>query len=631
MDPDISLRLEDDMIPTGQSWTTRNYLEPAVSLFAVVGISAGLILQFSFHSNLYSLLAYKVVVFAGGAPLLFKLLKRLILGRFGSDLLAGISIITACILDEYLAGALVVLMLSGGESLERFALANASSALNALANRMPNVAHRSIDSAPGHIDIALEDIKAGDQLVILPYETCPVDGEVISGHSSMDESYLTGEPYKLSKTVGSEVISGALNDSGVLTIRASRSPSTSRYAQIVDVMRKAEEDRPSLRRIGDMLGGWYTPVALLIAIGAWAYSGEAVRFLSVLIIATPCPLLIAIPICIIGGISLSARRGIIIRDPAIMEQISKSTAVILDKTGTLTLGTPKVTKVIALAPFSESDILACAASIENYSKHPLASAVLTEARNLKIPLKSIDRVSEKPGEGLTGYLDGKKILITSRKKTAQDRVTLLPEASGLECIVIIDDVLAGLIQFHDAPRSDSPAFISHLRSKHSVRRILLVSGDRESEVKYLADLVGIKEVYSGQSPQQKVEIVRQLSIKNKTLFVGDGINDAPALATAHAGVSMGSTNDVTTQAAGAVILDSSLQRLDELFHISARMRSIALQSAAGGMTLSIVGMWLGFFGIITPVTGAVGQEIIDLLAIANALRSVLPPETLSDL
>jgi len=607
----------------------RDNFAQIIALLAIIGITVGLLFQYLLNDIHSSQLAFSIVALGGGAPLILVLFMRLLKGRFGSDLLAGISIITSLILGEYLAGALVVLMLSGGESLEHLALTNASSALKALASRLPIYAHRKTET--GYTDIEANEIKVEDHLLLFPHETCPVDGIVVSGHSSMDESYLTGEPYLISKTLGSEVISGSLNGEGVLTIQATRTPNTSRYAQIVDVMRKAEEDRPSLRRIGDTLGSWYTPLALLIAIAAWIYSGESVRFLSVLVVATPCPLLIAIPICIVGGISLCARRGIVIRDPAIMEQISKTTIVILDKTGTLTLGIPKITEIIANPPYMKSDILKYAASIERYSKHPLASAVVLAQNKQDIELQTVDTVCEKPGEGLVGYIKDKRINITSRRKYGEDKMKNFPSSSGLECVVLVNEALAGIIQFHDAPRKDSREFITHLKSKHLVKRVLLVSGDRESEVKYLADLVGVDEIFSGQSPQQKVEIVKKLSLNNKTLFVGDGINDAPALAVAHAGVSMGHTNDVTIQAAGAVILESSLRRLDELFHISARMRYIALQSAIGGMALSMLGMWLGFFGLITPVIGAIGQEVIDVFAILNALRSVVKPKTLSDI
>ena len=266
------------------------------------------------------------------SELLVKLLRR----EFGSDLLAGISIVTSVILGEYLAGVLVVLMLSGGEALEGYAVRSASSVLRALAKRMPAVAHRRRDSVTE--DVPLSAIAVGDTVVVYPHEICPVDGVVVEGHGVMDESYLTGEPYMMSKTTGAPVFSGAINGESVLTIRAEKLPVDSRYAKIMQVMQSAEQHRPRIRRLADQLGAWYTPVAVGLAVAAWAWSGEAVRFLAVLVVATPCPLLIAIPVAIIGSISLAAKRGIIIKDPVALETVGQCRTLIFDKTGTLTYG-----------------------------------------------------------------------------------------------------------------------------------------------------------------------------------------------------------------------------------------------------------------------------------------------------
>ncbi len=311
------------------------------------------------------------------APLLIGLLLNLAHLEFSSDLLAGISIVTAILLGEYLAGTLVVLMLSGGQALEAFAVRRASFALEALARRMPTLAHRQQQGTVD--DIALAAVAVGDTLVVFPHETCPVDGVVLEGRSTMNESYLTGEPYLLPKAIGSAVLSGAINGEGALTIRAEKSATDSRYAKIMQVMRDSEQRRPQLRRLGDQIGAVYTPLAVAIAIVAWVVSGDAVRFLSVLVVATPCPLLIAIPVAIIGSISLAARRGIIIKDPAVLEKVDTCRIAIFDKTGTLTYGSPQLADVLPAANFSRNDVLSAVASLERYSRHPLAGAIVQAA------------------------------------------------------------------------------------------------------------------------------------------------------------------------------------------------------------------------------------------------------------
>jgi heavy metal translocating P-type ATPase len=497
---------------------------------------------------------------------------------------------------------------------------------------MPSRAHQKLDGQVS--DVAIDRVGIGDTLVVFPHEICPVDGTVLEGHGVMDESYLTGEPYVMSKTPGSTVLSGAINGDTALVIRADKLAVDSRYAKIMQVMRVSAQRRPRMRRLGDRLGAFYTPVAVGIAVAAWASSGEATRFLSVLVVATPCPLLIAIPVAIIGGISLSARRGIIVKDPAVLESIDTCRTAIFDKTGTLTYGQPRLTEVLPDGAFTERDVLELVASLERYSKHPLAGAVVDAAKAARVGLVDATQISERPGEGLVGVIQGRTVQVTSRKKLVAGRPELessLPRlAGGLECAVVIDGRYAATLRFRDEPRSDGAPFILHLAPKHRFERVLLVSGDRESEVRYLADHVGIKEVFSGQSPEQKLELVQEETRKANTIFLGDGINDAPALTAATVGIAFGQNSEITTEAAGAVIMDSSLAKVDEFLHISRRMRSIALQSAVGGMALSVIGMLLAAAGHLTPVAGAVAQEIIDLVAVLNALRAAVRPRSLSD-
>ena len=568
------------------------------------------------------------VLLAGGVPLVFPLARKLLAFEFGSDHLAGISIITSVILGEYLVGSIVILMLSGGTALEQFASRRASSVLDALAKRMPQVAHRQTQS--GLCDVSLGNIAVGDTLVVFPHEICPVDGVVVEGHGKMNEAYLTGEPFEIAKTPGSEVISGAVNGDDALHIRAEKLAVDSRYARIMKVMEDAEQRRPRIRRLGDKLGSWYTPVALLLAGISWAATGESHRFLAVLVVATPCPLLISIPVAVIGAISLSARRGIIIKNPAVLEQIDRCRTLIFDKTGTLTYGKPSISEILCAPGFADQDVLRVTASIERYSKHPLSQAILEAAQKANLPMEMVSEISERPGEGLRGTVGQRKVWITNRKKSPAGDMKLPPVTSGLECLVFLDGAYAATFRFHDLPRTDSRTFIKHLNPRHAVSRVLIVSGDRDQEVRRLAAQVGIKEIHSAKSPEDKVAIVRNEARLAPTLFLGDGINDAPAMQAATVGVAFGVQSDITSEAADAVILETSLARVDELIHIARRMRHIALQSAIGGMALSILGMFAAAFGYLPPIGGAIAQEIIDLVAVLNAVRVTLPFGALRD-
>jgi len=600
----------------------------AVLSSAAVQIYQG---QFTYLIELVQLPLLAVLVL-GGIPLIYQLGVKLGQGDWGADLLAGMSIVTAVLLDEYLAGSLVVLMLSGGAVLESYAVRKASTVLQALAKRMPLVAHRK--SGDQLTDISTEQVNIGDTLLILPHEICPVDGAVLEGSGTMDESYLTGEPYMMSKVSGSQVLSGAVNGDSALTIRADKLAIDSRYAKIMAVMQSSEQYRPNIRRLGDQLGALYTPLAVIIALTAWMVSGDVIRFLAVLVIATPCPLLIGIPVTVISSISLAARREIIIKNPAILETIGTCRTAIFDKTGTLTYGRPSLTALIPGEGYNEQDVLLLVASLERYSKHPLSRAIIAAAKKSALSLLSVTNITELPGEGLKGNVAGKRIQVTSRKKIAEqhpEAAKLLPPVSGgLECVVLIEDAYAATLQFRDEVRNDSSSFINHLRPSHMFDKVMLVSGDRESEVRFLADQVGIEHVYFSQSPEQKLELVRNETQSAKTVFLGDGINDAPALTAATIGIAFGQNSDITGESADAVIMDSSLLKVDELFHIGERMRKIALQSAVGGMVLSLIGMMFAGLGYVTPVAGAIIQEVIDVLAVLNALRAAIVPKTLSD-
>ena len=605
--------------------------ETWIAFASLAGICVYLAARFGFHAPARVNDWVLIAVLVAGVPLLFDLLKKLAAFEVGADALAGISIVTAAILGEYLAGAIIVLMLSGGTALEIYATHRASAVLSALAKRVPSSAHRLMDS--GIVEVRMADVQIGDRLVVLPHEICPADGAVVEGHGSMDESYLTGEPFQIAKAPGSEVLSGAINGPDAMTIVVTTLPVDSRYAKIVQVMEQAEAQRPRLRRIADRLGGWYTLFALAIAVAGWIIGGEPRRFLAVLVIATPCPLLLAVPVAIIGAISLAASRGIIIKNPAMLERIDRCRTIIFDKTGTLTYGKPSLTDVICAPGATRGLVMRLVTSLEQYSRHPLAISILDAARAEGVAPVEVSEISERPGQGLQGSIAGEIIEITGRGKIVSSLVVsqLPPHAAGMECIVLRNGEYAATLRFQDVPREESRSFVDHLVPRHQVTRVMLVSGDRDVEVQHLASLVGIENVHSGTSPEEKLAIVREEVSKGPTLFLGDGINDAPAMEAATVSIAFGHNSDITAEAADAVVLEPSLAAVDELIHIGRRMRQIALQSAVGGMSLSMIGMIAAAAGWLAPVPGAIAQEVIDVLAVLNALRVAAPRMHLSDL
>lgn len=565
-----------------------------------------------------------IAIVIGGIPSILQILLKFIKGDLGADALAAIALITAVILNQYLAGVIIILMLSTGQALEAFAMRKASSVLLALAERMPTLVHKKVSDDIQ--DIPLIDICVGDNIVIYPHETCPIDGIVVKGKGSMDESYLTGEPYQISKIPGTAVISGAINGESALIVQALKLPTESRYASIVGVLAEAEQKKPNIRRLGDQIGAIFAPIALLLALAAWYITNDSIRFLAVLVIATPCPLFIAIPITVISAISMAARHGIIIKDPTVLERLPTCRTAIFDKTGTLTYGKPVLTEMLTSKDFDSNFILQNAASLERYSKHPLSLAILQAAEKNKLSLLNVTNATEPQGKGLIGIIGETKIHITHRKQVLKDHpefsTQLPPTSSGLECMILINDKYAATLRFHDAPRTETKSFISHLKPYHQFKKIMLVSGDRESEVKYLGDFLKITEIYASQTPEQKLAIVRSETKKSPTLFMGDGINDAPALTAATVGIAFGQFSNITAEASGAVIMENYLNKVDELIHLSTLTRRIALQSAVGGMVLSLIGMGFAALGYITPVVGAILQELIDIIAIMNALRLI---------
>ncbi len=600
-----------------------------LSLLTILAIILQGFNNFFFTKNNYFLLAIIVIA---GLPMLGQIFIKIIKGNIGADLIAFIALILAIYLQEYFTATLIILMLASGQYLEEFASHRASFVLEALAKRMPSIAHLKQDN--NFIDIAVSQIKINDLIAVFPHEICPVDGEIIDGNGSMDESYLTGEPFKISKTIGSKVLSGAINGDSVFIIKAEKLAENSRYGEIIKVMQIAKEQKPEIRKLADKIGAIFAPITLIIAGFSYFFTNSITNFLAVLTIATPCPLIIAVPIAIISAISISARNGIIIKDARILEKLSTCKIAIFDKTGTLTYGKPQLSSVIELSNYSADEIIQKTASLERYSRHPLANAVLEEAKTRNLILLDAENISEKAGFGMIGNIKNKEIIITNRQKIHDYILPEQPipqESSGLECMVVIDKKIVGFLNFRDEERLESHDFVSHLGPNHNFSKIILLSGDKASEVNFLADKLGIKNAYSSQTPEQKLAIVKQETAIAPTLFMGDGINDAPALMLATVGIAFGQNNDITAEASGAVILENNLLKVDELLHISIHTRRIILQSAVGGMIFSIIGMIFACFGFISPSQGAIAQQIIDIVAILNALRLTISKNIKSDL
>jgi heavy metal translocating P-type ATPase len=617
-------------LPVEARWLRGSIPHVALAIFIAAGMLTAGFVQVILHGDRPAKFILLVAIAASSIPLGIEMIGELLKRNFSVDTLALLSIVSAVVLHEPWVAAIVILMLSGGKALEEFATRRASSVLGALAKRMPRVAHR-VDPEGAISDVATDSVAVGDKVMLYPHELCPVDGVVHNGIGSMDESFLTGEPFRIAKAPGSTVLSGAINGDAALMIKATKLAVDSRYAKIVEVLHASEQNRPRIRRLGDKIGGWYTPLAVAIALASWLLSGHAERFLAVLVIATPCPLLIAIPVAIIGAISVGARYGIVIKDPSILEKLDSCRTLVVDKTGTLTYGKPSLTGMVCPGPWPAKHVLQLAASIEKYSKHPLASAVIDAATDAHLQLLNVQDVSESPGHGLTAHVDGHAVKLSGRGKLPHSLAKDLPPiVPGLECVVLIDGQLAGVIQFQDEPRHESKSFLHHLGARHKFEEIVLLSGDRLTEVSHFAQKMGISRIHGGMSPEQKVEIVREITASRPTLYLGDGINDAPAMLNATAGVALGVNSDITSEAAGAVILQASLASVDELIHIGSRMRRIAITSAVAGMGLSLLGMCAASAGYLTAIQGALLQEAIDLVSILNSLRMILPVGPLSD-
>jgi heavy metal translocating P-type ATPase len=564
-----------------------------------------------------------------GAPVVWNTLRGVMSGRFAADLVASLAIGTALLLGEPLAGLVVVLMQTGGEALERYAEGRASEAVRALEEAAPRIAHRLELGEPA--DVPVDAVRRGDLLLVRPGELIPCDVEVVDGTSSVDTSRITGEPMPVSAGSGARFLSGSLNLEGVLQARALAPAGESQYARIVELVRTAQASKSPLQRLADRYAVWFTPLTLVVCGAAWALSGDPVRALAVLVVATPCPLILATPVAIIGGINRAARHGIIFRHGGALEQLGRTTVAVFDKTGTLTVGHPKVARLVPVPPLDSTELLGLAASLEQASGHPLARMVVEEGRARGFVPEEARGVHEAPGQGVSGTVRGREVAIggwsylTGRYHGIEEGFRETRDRNGaaaLRAFVAVDGRAAGIIEYADRIRPELKGLVARL-GYLGVRRVVLLSGDDKSNTDAVARAIGIEEAHGELLAEDKVAHVRRLLKSGETvLMVGDGTNDAPALSTATVGIAIAAGGGgITAEAADAVLLADDPSRVVSAIAISRRTLRLARQSIWVGLGLSAAAMAVAGLGYIPPTVGALLQEAIDVGVILNALRA----------
>ena len=596
-------------------------------LFATAVIGAGLVARAAapgaeYHRTIW----YAGLVIAGG-PVVWRTVQGALRGHFAADVVATLAIVASALLGQPFVGLVIVIMQTGGEALERYAEGRASDAVRALEAAAPRIAHRVRDQQVE--DVPVDDVAPGDVLLVRPGELVPCDAIVVEGSAHVDVSMLTGEPLPVSASRDTRLMSGSANLDGALTVRALAPASESQYARIVALVRSAQASKAPLQRVADRYAVWFTPATLAVCVIAYVTSGDWLRVLAVLAVATPCPLILATPVAVIGGINRAARRHIIMRHGTALERLGTATVAVFDKTGTITIGQPRVRHVIPTDGRPPVAVLRMAGAVERSSGHLLARTLVdaAEATGLALPVAS--GVVESPGRGVAGTVDGHRVVVGARSFVLDEaRIdearlrTLEPDDTGLRAYVAIDGEIAGIVEYADALRPGVADVFRDLTGM-GVRRIMLLSGDHAANARTVAAAVGLVEVQGDLLPEGKVAVIRELVRSGESvLMVGDGTNDAPALSAATVGVALaGHGGGITAEAADVVILIDDLSRVVEAMRVSRRTMHIARQCIAVGLGLSAVGMVAAAMGGLAPTAGALLQEGIDLAVIVNALRA----------
>ncbi|MDE2263110.1 MAG: heavy metal translocating P-type ATPase, partial [Gammaproteobacteria bacterium] len=595
---------------------------------ALAGLAAGLLMR-AFDAQVPSRIAFAAVTSLVLLSATVSAAHRLMRAELGVDVIALLAMAGALLLGEYLAGAVIAVMLTGGSALEQYAIGRARRELSALISRAPRIAHRRQGEA--FVDVPVEEVSLGEVLIVKPGEVVPVDGIVSRGSAVLDESSLTGESRPVNLEAGMPVRSGGSNSGAPFELRVTATAAQSTYAGIIRLVQAAEASKAPMVRLADRYALLFLVLTLTLAMLAWILEGSAIRALAVLVVATPCPLILAAPAAIVAGVSRAAKHGIIIKGGAPLETLARTRVLLLDKTGTATSARPEVVAVETIGTGSSDEIVRCAASLEQLSVHPYAPAILAEARSRNLVLAFPSGVREQMGTGISGEVGGRRVAVGQRdfvapgaERTTQLRsVELRTAADGSSSVfVAIDGRLAGVLILQDPIRPEAPRALRLLRTI-GVRHIHLVTGDHPDVAELVGDALGVDRVFAERAPEEKVEVVRLVRTEGVTAMVGDGINDAPALALADVGIAMGARGATAASEAADVVLTSDrFQGIAEAIQISQRTRRIALESVLVGMALSLVAMGFAAAGLIAPIDGALLQEAIDVLVILNALRAL---------
>jgi len=597
-------------------------LRPVLMAVAIAGLVAGLAawaVGAETSSNAFFVAGVVPVL----AALVVEIWQSLRAGKVGLDIVAALSMSAALLVGETLAAAIVALMYAGGQYLERFAEGRARRDMSALLERVPRLAVRHRDGALE--DIPIDEIAPGDLLLVRRGDIVPVDGTVAAGTAFLDQSALTGESIPVQLGAGSEAMSGSTNAGESFDLIATRRASESTYAAIVNLVEQAQRSRAPMARIADRYSLVFLAVTVTLACAAWFGSGDPVRAVAVLVVATPCPLILAVPIAWVSGMSRAARSGILIKSGAALETLGRIRSLVIDKTGTLTVGKPEVSQILPAGSLEPSALLRLAASLDQASPHVVATAIVADARRRGLALAVPVDVSETPGEGVAGTVDGHRVAIGGRSFVSAAIGKLIARRAGLPAgsLIVhaaIDGDHAGIVVLTDRLRDGTADLLSRLRDL-GVERIVLATGDRADVAKTVAAGLAIDGVRAELTPDQKVLVVLSERKNGPVLMVGDGVNDAPALAAADVGLAMGARGAAASaQAADVVLLVDDLARLYPAVWIAQRARSIALQSVIAGIGLSGLAMIVAALGYLPPVQGAILQEAIDVAVIVNALR-----------
>jgi heavy metal translocating P-type ATPase len=597
---------------------------------AVILIVVGAILHYAANSSLAAEV-WMVGLIATGAPVIWGTLRAAGRGRFATDVVATLSIIGAVALGQPFAGLVIVLMQTGGEALERFAEGRASAAVRALEAAAPRIAHRIVG---GHVDdVPVSLVEVGDELVVRPGDLVPCDGIVTEGESELDTSSLTGEAAPIAARAGTTIMSGTLNGFGALRIRTTALAAESQYERIVHLVRTAQASKARLQRLADRYAIWFTPVTLVVCgLAAWM-THDWTRALAILVVATPCPLILAAPVAIIGGINRAAKRHIVIRNGGALERLGTAHVAVFDKTGTLTIGKPRLRAIRAAPGFDEGDVLRWSAAVEEGSSHLLGRVIVEGARAAGMAIPRATESLEAPGQGVAANVEGHSVRVGARAFVLPHCESGVLEAAALEqsdatlrAYVEVDGRLAAVIEYADEVRHELPHVLASLRTQ-GIGRIVLLSGDHAPIARALAQRIGIEETYGDLLPGDKAGFIERLRAEGGTvLMIGDGINDAPALTAADVGIALAAHGGgITAEAADVIVLVDSLAPVPEVISIGARTVRIARQSIWVGLGLSGIAMLVAAFGGLPPAIGAVLQEVIDVAVIVNALRSSMEP------